>query len=76
MFEPKATASHLDSTLFEHRAMSGLSLLCAPERMSGNHPEFTAGGVLWNGLEVLGRKARCETFTSASGLVVTRGPTR
>src|SRR5674476_166455 len=36
MFEPKATASHLDSTLFGHAAMSDLSPVCAQKRTSAS----------------------------------------
>src|SRR5713101_6004259 len=42
MFEPKATASHLDSTHFGHGAMSDLSPLCAPERSFTNATRLIA----------------------------------
>ena len=42
MFEPKATASHLDSTRFGHGAMSDLSPLSGVERTTSAQSEYFA----------------------------------
>jgi hypothetical protein len=51
MFEPKATASHLDSTLFGHAAISELSLLSGVKRKLDFEP---AEGSFWR-KAVIGR---------------------
>src|SRR5882757_4889696 len=57
---PNATAPHLDSTLFEPRAMANLSPERAPKRTSGDHSEFMGSRPSWG----------------ASGLTALRAPAR